>query len=368
MKRLLCIISCMNTGGAETFLMKLYRALDKQKYQMDFCVNTKENFYADEIERLGGRIFVIPTKSESVKKFKAALTDIINDNGYKYILRIASNGMSFMDIKIAKKAGAEVLAVRSSNSSDGKGIKQYVAHRLGKMLYGRYVSIKIAPSDLAARYTFGKRAYEKGEVNILHNAIDISLFHYSDADRAEIRKEFGIGEGEVLVGHIGRFEAQKNHSFLLDVFKAVLSENPNSRLMLVGSGSLENEIKSKAEALGILPQIIFTGVRKDIPRLLCAMDCFIFPSFYEGMPNTVIEAQATGLPCVIADTVTKEADITGLVEYIPLGDAELWAERAILRLSDKRRDTKQEFLTNGYAIADETRKFEKMIFENNQLP
>ncbi len=363
MKRVLCIISCMNTGGAETFLMKIYRALDKEKYQMDFCVNAEENFYAEEIEKLGGKIFVIPTKSESVKKFKTALTEVVKRNGYRYILRIASNGMSFMDIMVAKKAGAEVLAVRSSNSSDGSGIKSFVAHRLGRILYGKYVNVKIAPSDLAAKYTFGKKAYEKGKVHILHNAIDLSVFGYFEEGRAEIRKEFGIAENELLLGHVGRFEMQKNHSFLLDIFNSVLNKNPNAKLMLVGKGGLQSEIKAKAEDLGISDRIIFTGVRKDIPQLLSAMDIFVSPSFYEGMPNTVIEAEATGLPCIIADTITRQADITGLVEYLPLnGDADFWADKVLEAAKSDRRDTKEDFIKNKYDIESSANEFVRLIF------
>ncbi len=352
----------MNTGGAETFLMKIYRALDKTKYQMDFCVNTKENFYAEEIERLGGKIFVIPTKSESVKKFKNALTKIVKENGYKSVLRIASNGMSFMDIKVAKKAGAEILAVRSSNSSDGGGLKSYIAHKFGRLLYGRYVNVKIAPSDLAAEYTFGKKAYRSGDVNILHNAIDLSVFHYNEEGREEIRCEFNVKDDEILFGHIGRFDEQKNHSFLLEVFKSILYRKPNSKLMLVGKGDLEEKIREKAKELDILEKIIFTGVRSDIPKLLSAMDCFVFPSFYEGMPNTVIEAQSTGLPCVIADTITMEADITGLVEYLPLENSEIWADTIISKLSHERKDTREDFKKYRYDIESTVGDFTKLVF------
>ena len=166
----------MNAGGAETFLMKIYRQLDKTKYQMDFCINVPNKcFYEDEIISLGGKIYRIPSKSESFQLYKKKLFEVVNSNGYKYVLRIASNGASFIDLKIAKKAGASVCAVRSSNSSDGKGLKVKIAHRLGRVLYGKYVDVRIAPSDLAAIYTFGERAYKNGEVNILHNALDLDL-------------------------------------------------------------------------------------------------------------------------------------------------------------------------------------------------
>lgn len=158
MKRVLCLISGMNAGGAETFLMKLYRQLDKTKYQMDFCINVFDKcFYEEEILALGGKIYRIPPKSVSRVAFKKQLYDIVKANHYNYVLRVTSNAFGFMDLKIAHRAGANVCAARSSNSSDGEGLKAKVAHKLGRLLYSKYVNVKIAPSDLAAKYTFGKK-------------------------------------------------------------------------------------------------------------------------------------------------------------------------------------------------------------------
>lgn len=364
-KRVLCLISVMNTGGAETFLMKIYRALDKTKYQMDFCVNsTEKGFYDDEIKKMGGKIFIIPSKSENLKKFRAGLAEIVRSNQYEYVLRITSNAMGFMDLKIAKENGAKRCIARSSNSSDGGGLKVRLAHKLGQLLYSRYVDVKIAPSDLAAKYTFEKKAFEQGQVTILHNAVDINKYAYNPDERLRVRNELGIYEKTMLVGHVGRFSQQKNHCFLIDIYEKILQKVPDSRLVLVGTGELQEEIKEKAKRLNILDKVIFTGVRKDVPSILSGVDVFVFPSFYEGMPNTVIEAQATGLPCVISDTITKEADITGLIKYKSLQDsAEEWAQEAINSVCSKRKDTKESFIQNEYDINSVTRKFEKVIFE-----
>lgn len=359
MKRILCLISCMNAGGAETFLMKLYRQMDKSKYQLDFCINVKEKcFYEDEIHAMGGRIFRIPSKSEDRKEFARQLTQIIQKEGYESVLRITSNAMGFMDLKIAKKAGAKICAARSSNSSDGKGWKPWVAHRLGKLLYGRFVDVKFAPSDLAAIYTFGKKAYKKGKVTILHNAVDLDVFSYSEEGRNAIRQELGIEADTVLVGHVGRFDPQKNHGQLLEIYAQIAKQQPDSKLLLVGQGKLQDQAREKAAALGIADRVIFAGVRSDIPRVLSAMDVFVFPSLYEGMPNTVIEAQATGLPCIIADTITREADITGLVQYLSLTDSvETWAEKALTAAVAPRKDTKTDFIKNRYDIESIVQQF-----------
>ena len=363
MKRVLCLISGMNAGGAETFLMKLYRQLDKTKYQMDFCINVFDKcFYEEEILALGGKIYRIPPKSVSRVAFKKQLYDIVKANHYNYVLRVTSNAFGFMDLKIAHRAGANVCAARSSNSSDGEGLKAKVAHKLGRLLYSKYVNVKIAPSDLAAKYTFGKKDYERGSVNILHNAIDINKYGFDANMRLHTRSKFGISDDIMVLGHVGSFMTQKNHIFLLEIFSEYIKLNKNSILMLVGGGELESKIKQRASELGIYEKIIFTGVRSDVPALLSAMDLFVFPSLYEGMPNTVIEAQATGLPCIVSNTTTREADITGLVHYLPLGNAGEWANY-FEQLPHVIRGTPiQKFKENCYDIESVTEQFVNLIF------
>lgn len=366
MKRLLCLLSSMNAGGAEGFLMKVYRQLDKSRYQMDFCINVKDKcFYEDEILAMGGRIYRIPSKSENLKEFKRQLTEIIKREGYDNVLRVTSSAMGFMDLKIAKKAGARVCCARSSNASDGNGLKAKVCHRLGRLLYNKYVDVKVAPSDLAAKYTFGAKAYENGKVTIIHNGVDLDVFKYCPEERNCIRNELSVPKDVKLVGHVGRFNEQKNHMFLLEIFQKMHSAAPNTVLLLVGKGELDGKIREKATELGISDSVIFAGVRSDVPHLLSAMDVFVFPSFYEGMPNTVIEAQATGLPCIIADTITKEADITGLVRYLPLGDADTWAKEALSAVSAERADTKSHFVTNKYDIGSVADEFAKYMYKDS---
>lgn len=365
MNRLLCLISGMDAGGAETFLMKVYRRLDKTMYQMDFCINVPQKcFYEDEIIALGGKIYRIPSKSQNAIAFSQQLTNIIRKNGYKYVLRITSNAMGFWDLKIAKNAGADVCIARSSNSSDGGTWKSRMAHKLGQLLFIRYIDVKFAPSDLAAQYTFGRDAYENREVSILPNAVDLDVFHYHELGKNVILKELDLAEDTLLVGHVGRFDIQKNHTFLLEIFKEIVKKQPKSRLLLVGKGTLEQQIRQRVQEMNLQENVLFVGVRSDIPQILSAMDVFVFPSFYEGMPNTVIEAQATGLPCIIADTITREANITGLVQYLSLADApETWAETALEAAKAPRKNTKQDFIDNHYDIQSTVDEFVRLCFQ-----
>ena len=361
-KRILCILSNMNTGGAETFLMKIYRALDKDKYQMDFCLSIKgKSYYEDEIISLGGQIFHITPKTDSYIRFKEDLQKVISENQYKYVLRITANALGLMDLKIAKKSGAETCIARSSNSNDDGSIKSKLAHKVGQQLFLKYVDKKIAPSDLAAIYTFGNKAYKNGEVAILHNALDLGYYQYSESARRSIRKEFGIPSDSLVVGNIGRFMVQKNHQKIIEIFQEIIKIKPNSYLVLVGNGELELEIREKVEHLSLNKNVIFAGIRSDIPAVLSSMDVLLMPSLYEGMPNAVIEAQANGLKCVISDSITKEADITGLVEYISLQKpADYWAKQ-ILENKQPHQDTTEHFIKAGYDIQSATEKFVKII-------
>ena len=358
MKRILCILSCMNAGGAETFLMKIYRQIDRAKYQMDFCVNiNEEGYYDKEIIQMGGRIFHIPAKSDNLKEFRKQLSAIIKDEHYESVLRITSNTMGFLDLKVAKKAGAKICAARSSNSNDPAGIKAKIAHRLGRILYGKYVDIKIAPSDLAAIYTFGEQAYKNGEVKILHNALDLNVYKFNPEDRRKIRKEFGIKESEILCGHVGRFSVQKNHDFLIDVFSELSKNHSNYKLLLVGKGELEDKIREKCAEKDLLDKVIFAGIRSDIPAILSAMDVFVFPSLYEGMPNTVIEAQSCGLPCIVSDTITKEVNICGQVTFLPISKTDFWTE-SIINTEMYRRTQKG---LDGYDINTIAKQFIELL-------
>ena len=364
MKRVLCIVSGMNTGGAETFLMKLYRNIDRNKYQMDFGVYTdKECFYDAEIISLGGNIYHLTPKTKDFKRYKQDLYTLVKEKKFQYVLRITSNAAGFLDLKIAHDAGAKVCIARSSNSSDGDSLKVSLIHQVSRMLYGRYVDVKIAPSDLAATYTFGKKAVDRGDVKHLHNALDLDVYSYSKEKRQAIRKEYNIDDGCRVFGHIGRFSEQKNHKFLINVFVDILNKESNAVLLLVGAGELESEVRNMVSEYGIEQKVIFAGVRSDIPDVLSAMDVFIFPSLYEGMPNTIIEAQATGLQCVAADTITKQANITGLVEYLPLNDIAEWANCALNKVSQQRCNTREIFVRENYEIKKVAKMFEQIVFE-----
>ncbi len=359
MKRILCILSSLDAGGAETFIMKIARCLPSDQYQIDFIVSKDGGCYTWEVLDRGGRVHKIPERHQAPLGAYRDIYRIVYSNDYKYVLKLGTSPVAVLDLIAAKLGGAKRLALRSCNAPTGVSLRHRLINAVLRPVLNCTADVKIAPSGLAAEFTFGKKAAEK-EVKLLHNGVDLGVFHYDEPGRQRIRREFGL-EDKLVVGHVGRFFQQKNHRFLIDVFAALRKECSQAVLLLVGTGELEKEIRAMSEERGLKEDVIFAGVRFDVPQLLSAMDVFVFPSFYEGMPNTVIEAQATGLPCIIADTITNEADITGLVQYLPLSRSpEYWAQTAIAA-AGKRKDSAPAFTAKGYDIQSVAREFVHLI-------
>ena len=364
MKRLLCIVGSLNQGGAETFLMKLLRNIDRTEYMLDFCVMSHEKgTYEDEIEHLGGKVFHIVPKSENLTKCFKALKKIVKENNYISVIRVNEHSLSVLDLIAAKSGGAKKLAMRSSNANSGSR-KQRILHTAFCFFPRLIPNVKIAPSIKAAEYTFGKRNVKKGKVNFLQNGLAVDDFTFDEKSRNSLRKELSL-ENKFVIGHVGRFQRQKNHKFLIDVFGGVLKQKENAHLVLVGgNGELLEETKAYVTDSGLEDNVTFLGNRNDVNQLLSAFDMVVFPSLYEGMPNVVIEAQAAGLPCLISDTITPDADITGLVKYYPLEKtAKEWAEEAVAHASKfERRSYKEEFYNAGYDIKAVVQKFIDLVF------
>lgn len=364
MKRLLCILSSLDTGGAETFMMKIFRSLPED-YKIDFIVSAKSGFYEKEVVELCGRIFRVPLRTKHpIKTFKA-IYDVVKQNHYTHILKLCDTPIGLYDLLAAKMGGAKVLCVRSCNAGSSTSKLGAMVNDFLRPFFNYMADVKLAPSRLAAEFTFGKAEVEAGKVNFIHNGVDLNVYKYDEENRRKVRREFGIADEQLVIGHIGRFNQQKNHKFLIEVFSEVLKQKPNALLMLVGDGEKKNEIKEQIKSLGIEESVIFTGIRSDVPALLSAMDVFVFPSFYEGMPNTVIEAQATGLPCVIADTITEEAGITECVRYKALTtSAKEWAYIAVSLLENSRICYNAKVKHVGYDIDSCVKQFMKLTFND----
>lgn len=365
MKRLLCIVGSMNAGGAETFLMKIYRQLDKTKYQMDFAVAVQEKgFYDDEIISMGGKIFHITPKSEGLIKNFRSIKRLVKDEKYQCVLRTSQHSLSALELLAAWMGGAKTRVFRSSNSNTTTGGgTDLKLHKICMFMPRWFANVRIAPSTEAAEFMFGKGCIAKGKAQLVHNGIDLNLYHFDEQNRQSVRAEFGV-EDKYVIGHVGRFNQQKNHKKLIEIFEELKREKPDAVLLLVGKGELEGDIKKLVRDKCLADSVIFAGVRSDVPRLLSGMDVFVFPSLYEGMPNTVIEAQASGLPSIVADTITREANITGLVTYLPLSlPAEKWALKILENSNLYREEAATKLVEKNYDIRSVEKAFIQIAFK-----
>lgn len=348
MKRLLCIIDSLNVGGAETFLMKVMRCLSPNEYQFDFIVSKTGGYYENEILERGGRIYTVPPRRINLFGALKEIYRVVKENQYNYVLRLGDDPMVGIDLISAKLGGADILAFRSCNALVNISLKNRVLNAFMRPILNAITDVKLAPSKLAAEFTFGKTNAKY--VHVLQNGVDLNKFCYDLIGRDIIRRELSL-ENKFVIGHIGRFNKQKNHRYLLEVFYEISKLRDDVSLLLVGTGEEKDKICSWISELGLDNNVVMVGQRFDIPQILSAMDVFVFPSLHEGMPNTVIEAQATGLPCVIADTITQEANITGLVKYLPLTDCKTeWVKSSLLADGVSRKNVVDDFCKNGYDI------------------
>lgn len=366
LKKVLIIINTIDAGGAETFVMKVYRELSKFNYQFDFLINKKNSsFYRKEIESLGGKIYFGYSKSKHPIKCFMSIYNIVKTEKYQRIFCIAVHPVGILDVLAAKAAGAKALLVRSTNSNAGGWISSILAG-ICRPLMCHYATTMIAPSQEAAQWLFGKKAIRERKVEIVHNAIDLSKFQFDNTFRMEARNMLGVKNEQHIVGHIGRFNKQKNHSFLIDSFIEFKKMEPEAILLLIGEGELEYSIKNKVAEAGITEAVKFLGIRNDISNLLMAMDIMLFPSLYEGLPNVIVEAQATGLPCLISDSITKEVILSEWVENESINNSPLnWAKHAKRQL-EKNKHTRREsairsLSESGYSITETAKQIHNFL-------
>ncbi|MED4375449.1 glycosyltransferase family 1 protein [Schinkia azotoformans] len=364
-QRILHVLGGLNRGGAETLVMNLYRNIDRTKVQFDFVVHTDEICdYNNEILSLGGKIYSIPRyKGSNHRQYKKAWNKFFIEHPEYKIIHGHVRSTASIYLRIAKKFGLLTIA-HSHSTSSGSGLSAIIKNIYQYQI--RYsADYLFACSKVAGEWLYGKKACKQANFFILNNAIKTQNFLFNKDKRIKKRNELNV-TNKYVVGHVGRFNSPKNHDFLIDIFKLVHEKNNNSVLMLVGDGSLKQAIEKKVEKLGLVNSVIFTGVRSDIQDLLQAMDVFVFPSLYEGLPVTVIEAQASGLPSLISERITNEVKITDLVKYLPLEKGEgLWAKEVLKHSVDNiNRDGYHKDIVNaGYDIESVSNWYQEFIFK-----
>ncbi len=365
--RILHIVTNMNRGGIESMLMNYYRHIDRTKIQFDFLEHRPgESDFSSEIRQLGGKIYKVGRCNPFSTRYRRELKNFFDAHPEYQIVHSHINCMSTLPLQVAKQCGVKCRITHSHIADYELNLKYPI-----KMYYRSKLN-NVATDRFACGIDAGRYMYGKQDFVVMKNAINTDSFIFSQKLRDEKRRELCIADDELLIGHVGRFDIQKNHGFILDIFKEVIELKHNATLLLVGKGKCEEEIKKKAKALHIEDHVRFLGLRNDVNELLNAMDVFLFPSLYEGLPVTLIEAQASGLLCYISDKITDECIVTDLVKKVGLDQsAGQWAKEIVENLEYTRQNQRQQIVNGGYDIETNVQRisdfYEKKFDEINKV-
>jgi len=362
MKKVLHVIGYMNRAGAETMIMNVYRHIDRSKIQFDFIVYEKEKQdYEDEIVSLGGRVIHIPIKPGlSMIKSIFAIRKVLISNGPYCAIHAATlfNSVYPMIASLGIPGMVRIVHSHSSRSVMHRSLARVFYENVSRLLIKAICHKQLACGIDAGKYIFGKGFTKKGIV--LNNSIDIDRFFNIDVEYVGKLEQKLATDGKFVIGNVARLAKVKNHKKMLSIAAALKKKNVKFRMLLIGQGPLKDEIAEQIEAMGLGDDVVLLGMREDIPDLLHLMDVFILPSYFEGNPVSLIEAQAAGVPCVVSDVVTNEIDMgMGLIAKVKLDASDsVWAEN-MLSAANRSRPDKDTVVTclktNGYDIEETTR-------------
>lgn len=363
MKKILVFGITENPGGVESVIMSYYRSIDRNQIQFDFLCNTEEVAYEDEIKALGGTVYRIPARRDGRRIFYQALDRFMREHASEYH-GIWVNVCSLANIDYlvyAKKYGISKRIIHCHNAENGDSFLRGMLHRLNRFRVKQVATDFWSCSDEASRWFFGSGFEKNKNYRYVTNAIDPYKFAANESVRSEYRRKLSV-EDKFVVGHIGRFHFQKNHKFVLEVFRELKNIRPEAELLLIGQGDLMQETRQLAETMQIADSVQFLGVRSDIPQLYQAMDVFLFPSIFEGLPIVLLEAQANGLPCLISDRITSKIGVNRNLYRKRLDDsAKDWAASLVDAASEPGRIVPTDFYESPFNIEKQVKLLETLL-------
>lgn len=369
--RVLHVLGTTNLGGAESRIMELYRCIDRSKVQFDFLVHTtEEGHYSKEIRELGGKIYSLPRfKVVNLAEYKKAIRQFFKEHQEFVAVQGHMTSTASIYLPIAKKENPSVVTIAHARSAGvDKGAKGYVTKLLRSSLKHK-ADYCFTCSEEAGIAVFGKKWVEQGNVWTIPNAIDAKRFQYNEVVRKEVREELGI-QDKFVIGHVGRFGFMKNHTYLVDIFAELCKSREDMALVLIGKGEEEATIHDKLKALGIEDKVLFLGNKFDVERYYQAFDYFVFPSTFEGLPGSVVEAQAAGLHCLISDRITREVALTDLVSYRSIEEEpKLWAEEILKNAREAflRKDMQEAIAKKDFDVNTQAARMEE-FYRTGQNP
>lgn len=338
--RILHVLGTLNMGGAESRVMDLYRHIDRTKVQFDFAIHDRheagkkreKDYYEEEALRMGASVFVLPRfTGKNLLSYRKAWEELFSQHGEWAAVEGHMTSTAAIYLPAAKKAGIPVTIAHARSAGVDPGLRG-MATRLLRLRLADRCDYMFSCSALASASVFGQKAVREGRVMYVPNALDTRAFLFDEEKRRTVRRELGISDDTFVIGHVGRFDAMKNQAMLAELAGLLQRTYPDRsfRVLMIGAGPLMDSVREAFEQAGLGDWPIFAG-RCDRERTISmyqAFDLFCFPSLYEGLPGTVIEAQAAGLRCLISNTITDEVLVTGLAQALPLGEISIWHDKA----------------------------------------
>ena len=361
---ILQIVGSMNNGGVESFVMSYYRQLHEKCKFTFLCFDDSKMIPREEIESLGGEVIVVP-HVKHLKEFNKALTKVFEEHQFD-IIHSHLNTLSVFPLRIAKKCKQKIRIAHSHSISSKKEIKRHIAKSILKLFSKKYANVYFSCSEMTGRYQFGDKVFDKGQVTIIKNAINLERFKYNIENRKFIRDSLSFNDKDIVVGTVGRFVETKNQKFILEIAK----ENRDLKFLIVGNGPLGEDFRAFIDE-NKLDNVKVIVPDQDISKYYSAFDLFILPSFYEGFPITSLEAQVNGLYIIYSDSVPKEGLVTGNGEYLPIGKEGVSKWGTALHKTHVRNPYQYKFVKDkGYEISDSAmvlyHKYQELIKEFNK--
>lgn len=361
--RILQVVPNMHAAGLETLIMNLYRNIDRTKIQFDFLVHyTERCFYDDEIEALGGHIYRLSLREDgNLVKYIKDLKKFFSKHQYMIVHGHMASTACFY-LKYAKKYNVPIRILHSHNTSTERNLKGKIKKQMLK------ISTLYANEYFACGNDAGKFLYGNNKFEIIHNAIDLNKFKYDDKTRNSARKKYNLHD-DFVIGHIGRFNSQKNHKFIIEIFEKYHNLHLKSKLVLIGEGELEKEIKQIVKDKGLEQCVLFLGVLKDTNSIYNMLDAFVLPSLFEGLPVVGVEAQAAGCNIIMSDKITKEVKVTNYVKYLPIDTSDSidkWVtelENISMNKEKKKNDVYMQLTKAGFNASEEAKRLQKIYLK-----
>lgn len=365
--RILHVLGYFDHGGTESLVMNVFREMDRSKIMFDFVVHSQEEgYFEEEVLAMGSKIHRVPKyKGHNHLAYKKSWNDLFDKHPEYSIVHGHVRSTASIYLKIAKQHGLKTIA-HSHSVSSGAGLSGMIKNLMQRKIVDNADEL-LACSLFAGEWLFGTDSVLESNFHVMKNAIDAEKYIYDTSIRTSLRNELNL-QDKCVIGHVGRFHESKNHERLIDIFNEVQKLVSNAVLLLVGEGQLLPDMKRKVEDLGISDKVQFLGSRSDVSNVYQAMDVFLFPSLYEGLGIAVVEAQASGLHCVVATSIPEEAIYTNLVDLIPLQEKnEVWVDAVKAFTGNRTRgDVTLEDIKNAqYDIKGTADWYSDFILSNN---